>query len=384
MEMSNLEKLLLKINEVKTLTEEQTNEALKTAVLQNETKRFIEESKKLIKEDSLGDDENDYDEEVVSDPTLDVADSGKSPSDMDSSSLDGDTGDVDIDMPSDDTDAPDLGVDTPTKMGNMDEPTEMDDDVLDLSNASIEEVMEALENLPNNTVIEIKKNPPSFDFSTSNDMSMDEPLTESEDDYEEEEEEEDEDEENDEKKLEEEINEWLQEELQESVNQKLINEYKVIVEQYEKKLSKIQSKHRAEITKLQESRATQAKELSLLKEEHKKYENALQQSSNILEEQALQNTKLLHITKLFTEQVVSRDEKVQIAKQFDKVKTINESVVLYNALSTNLPKNNTNVLSEEMKQIKDDIKGKKEIIKEQKTFNDPYLKRFDDLVNHKI
>lgn len=374
MEMSNLEKLLLKINEVKTLTEEQTNEALKTAVLQDETKRFIEESKKLIKEDSFGDDENDYDEEVVSDPTLDIADSGELPSDMDSPSLDGDTGDVDIDMPSDDMGAPDLGVDTSTEMGDMDEPTEMEDDVLDLSNASIEEVMKALENLPDDTVIEIKKNPPSFDVSTDNDATIEESLTESED----------EDCDDDDKKLEEEINEWLQEELQESVNEKLINEYKVIVEQYEKKLSKIQSKHKAEITQLQESHAAQAKELGLLKEEHKKYEDALQQSSNILEEQALQNTKLLHITKLFTEQAVSRDEKVQIAKQFDEVKTINESVVLYNALSTNLPKNNTNVLSEEMKQIKDDIKGKKEIIKEEKTFNDPYLKRFDDLVNHKI
>lgn len=361
--MGNLEELLLKMNEVKTLTEAQNDEALRT-VLQTEVKSFVQESltKKdvaLITEDNL----DDYDEEVVGSP-LDV----DGVNDMgDSGSVEDTGGDVDdtvvnTDMSTD--------LDTPS----MDATDTTDDDVLDLTNATTEEVLAALQHLPDDTVIEIRKNAPSFSVTTSGGSEdVQESATNDGDN-------------DSDDNLDEEIEKWVDESLQESANAKLVEEYKIMLEQYEGKMQKMQTDHANEIKSINEQLNNKSKEVETLTEQHNKYNDALNQSQTLLESLAVHNTNLLHITKLFTEQTVSKEEKTKIAKQFDSVKTINESKILYEALSQTLPKkqssNDFSSLKEEMAEKQTIVKT--EIIKEEKTFNDPNFVRFQKLIEHKI
>lgn len=353
---NKLEQLLLNIESVQKLTEEQTKETLKT-VLADETKKFIQES--LLKEDDFDSEEtvdsmgDDYSEEVVG------ADSNELPTDVDAGDM-SDTTDI--------VSEPDMG--DVGDMGDSDDMTTVsDDEVLDLTNASAEEVMAAIQNLPDDTVIEIRKNPATFDVSTDTDgLEESYDITESEDC--------EDCDDNDDNKL----DEWIEESLQENVKKDVSKQYQKIISDYENKLQK-----------LQEQLNVKNKEIQKLQEQEAKYENVLVESQNALEKLAIYNTNLMHVSKLLTEQTISKEEKTNILKQFDEVKTINESKILYNALASTLSKAKSSVITEEVQKIKGEIKdqrvqkvAEKQIIKEEKTYKNPLLARFDTLIGHKI
>lgn len=460
--MNNLEELLLKITEVQSLTEAQSNETLKT-VLQTEVKSFVKESlsnkkgKKLIKEED--ENEPDYKEEIVG----------------------GDEDDMDIDATSDmdsedDEMIPDLDVSPVSDDVDYDE----DENVLDLTSASLEEVLAKLKDLPDDTVIEIVKNPATFNVKPSNNLNEEEcdededNLTEggysSWNDYDGDDRDDDDtdsrrenmqkrfgDEDvdsNDEIYLEDkgfdifeengffgiqdmsgevivepnytfisdmmsghngivtakdkngnktkidiyshmdnsdndsenELDEWIAEALQENVKTKLLKEYELIIEQYENKLKTLNKKHSREMNQMNEQLTAKQGESKSLKEQQLKYNSALKKSNQLLEQLAVHNTNLLHITKLFTEQTVSREEKIQIATQFDGVKTVNESKILFEALNQTLPKKSLSQ-KKNVQQLKEEMvsnTAKKEILKEEKTFKDPDFERFNKLVGYKI
>lgn len=459
--MANLEELLLKITDVKTLTESQSNETLRT-VLEPEVRSFVKESLEKKEYVMKEDDNADYEEEVV------------------------DSGDG-MDVSMEPEAAPEMGDDMSPKMGDdmdseelpadLSPSTAEDEEVLDLTDASLEEVMEKLKNLPDDTVIEIVKNPPTYGVSSSSGLNEEEEICEGCDDemYEgygrkhmEEEMGEkvefdvpewalpalingdfsglDDDEEqklekfishvsdfygnvnfymDDEEKASkgfkhkndidnlgskvfevfvfannsylnnnqdstdaDEIDEWIEEALQESANDRKVNEYKAIVEQYENKLRKMQERHLSEVKAMNEQLTLQRRKVKQLSEERQKYNKALTESHQLLDQLAVHNTNLLHITKLFTEQTVNRNEKIEIAKQFDNVKTVNESKILFEALSKTLPKKSSTAenavqLKEQMTTVKA-TNDNRVNLKEEKTFNDPALERFNELIKYKI
>lgn len=369
--MSKLETLLLKINEVKTLTEQQTDEALSTA-LQTKVQNFVEESLSSKKDNSLvKEDASDYEEEVVGDVSPETSlsnDDSIVPTDVDGT--EGSSDDVDS-LNGDGMDASTMAPDTTDDASGELGATADDDEVLDLRHASLEEVMEKLSQLPDGTVIEIVKNKPTYDVKASEDLTVGGDGTET---VTEDKEECDDDE----------INEWIETALKESANQSVVDEYKTLLEQYEQKLANMEKAHAKELKTLTESLNESKREVKTLKEEQSKYNDALNQSSELLEQLAVHNTNLLHITKLFTEQTVNKNEKVEIARQFDSVKTINESKILFEALSKTLPKKESANDVQELKEEMMSQNNKKEIIKEEKTFNDPDFIRFDQLVGYKI
>lgn len=362
--MTNLEKLLLKINDVKSLTEQQQQETLRVT-LQDETKNFIKESleqkdKTVVNEDI----DDDYTEEVV----------GGSPdtsADLELGAGDDGLGDDAVDMPSgDDAVSTDGSMDASTELSTSDATGADEEQILDLSNATVEEVLAQLENLPDDTVIEIKKNAPTFDV-TANSSS----ITESDDN--------DEDDKCDEC-LDEEIDQWIEESLKEEAGSALVEEYKVMLAEYESKLKKLQTESTAKIDSLTKQLQKATKDVQSLTEQQSEYNKALTQATEFLDEMTIRNTNLLHITKLFTEQTVSKQDKINIARQFDNVKTINESTILYNALSDTLPKVQKSAQAD-IQTIKEEIQGiKKDVLKEEKTYNDPDFERFEKLIAHKI
>jgi hypothetical protein len=375
--MKNIEELLLKVSEVKTLTESQTNETLKT-VLQTEVKSFVKES--LDKNDMIEDsDDNmplDYEEEVVNNEFGD-----DELSDL-LTKLDEEDGDDEMSDDSEET------------------ADDNEDKVIDLRGKSKEEIMDFLSSLPDDEVIEFqieksedKDGEEVFDLKSLDDddeleLDIDDQDVEDDMDMDDEDMEieiEDEDEDEDMEDEEAKLDEWIKEALQESKLEARVNEYKVIVEQYEQKLNRMQKAYNEKIKVLKEEVSTKVAENLRLKNQKAKYDQALTESKNMLDQLAVHNTNLLHITKLFTEQTVSRDEKVQIAEQFDSVKTINESKILFEALSKTLPKKSISGKNE-LKDLKDSINesSKKDIIKEEKTFNDPDFDKFNKLVNYKI
>jgi hypothetical protein len=131
--MKNIEELLLKVSEVKTLTESQTNETLKT-VLQTEVKSFVKES--LDKNDMIEDsDDNmplDYEEEVVNNEFGD-----EELSDL-LTKLDEEDGDDEMSDDSEET------------------ADDTEDKVIDLRGKSKEEIMDFLSSLPDDEVIEFQ------------------------------------------------------------------------------------------------------------------------------------------------------------------------------------------------------------------------------------
>lgn len=379
--MANLEELLLKITDVKTLTESQSNETLRT-VLEPEVRSFVKESLEKKEYVMKEDDNADYEEEVVdSGDGIDVSMEPEAAPEM---------GDGMSPEMGDDMDSEELPAD-------LSPSTAEDEEVLDLTDASLEEVMEKLKNLPDDTVIEIVKNPPTYDVSSSSGLNEEEEICEGCDDemyegyghdnmeegygrnhMEEQMDDTDADE----------IDEWIEEALQESANDRKVNEYKAIVEQYENKLRKMQERHLSEVKAMNEQLTLQRRKVKQLSEERQKYNKALTESHQLLDQLAVHNTNLLHITKLFTEQTVNRNEKIEIAKQFDNVKTVNESKILFEALSKTLPKKSSTAenavqLKEQMTTVKA-TNDNRVNLKEEKTFNDPALERFNELIKYKI
>ncbi len=157
-----------------------------------------------------------------------------------------------------------------------------------------------------------------------------------------------------------------------------------MLKQYENKLNKLQTESSSKIKSLEKQLQTANSQVKTLTEQKSEYDAALNKATDFLDEMTVRNANLLHITKLFTEQTVSKQDKISIAKQFDSVKTINESTILYNALTETLPKVQKTVV-ENVQTLKEEIQGvKRDVLKEEKTYNDPDFERFQKLIAHKI
>lgn len=338
-----IEDLLLNINKVNQITEANAYETLKEVL--------SEQVRPLVQDHLLTEDEADLTNDLPYDEVTDDS-STELPIEPDAQELP-------MELPVEDAPTEDMLGSNGDELSGDDLALSDDTDteVLDLSDATFDEVMAALKDLPDDTEIVIKKNQPTFDVDVNAGSSEEGSMFDESEIFEEENTDTDAD------------------DLYESI----IFEQKNIIQEYEQKLNKLQSQLQAE-----------QKNVLELKEKQLKYDTVLLESHKSLENLLVYNTNLTNITKLFTEQTVTKNEKVQIIEQFQKAVTVNESKLLYETFVNNLKKTPIN---EDVEKIKKQIetnkisvqdKPDKVVIKEQKTYSDPALSMFDRVTKHKI
>lgn len=364
--MSNiLEDLLLETKRAKQLAEEQTKTLLEK-VMGDNVQEIIKESVKT--KDSTKSTVLTVNEEIGDDTII-----GDTPDGMGDAPDMGD--DTAMDIPSDidggDTTEVDLtgGIDT---------------DDIDLSEMSMDDMLDKLKELLDNgeiddeTEIIIKQNPKTFDVNVNGDASdtlMASPadisadvdgdvssiVTDDDTDVDVdlsggEEEDDDLD-----KAFESyEFNAKIDE------SEKITNLQK-IVENYEKDLKQFKSTNK----QLVAENNTLTKNCDTLTESLEQYKQVMVETKKVVSDLVLNNTNLLHITSLFTEGVYTAKDKITVVESFEKVKTIGESKVLFEALKMkSLPKEqkHANVIETKVV-VKETVE--QDLIKEEKTYSDP-------------
>ena len=244
----------------------------------------------------------------------------------------------------------------------MDDTTDFEDEeeVLDMTNASLEEVMDFIENSEDEVVVKIVKKP-TYSVSVEN-MDDDTEIEVNED------------------MLAEVISQELEEvEQMNEMNLSPVGPTKMKDEsgkEYEVKAMSENRKLKNQLAQLKEEnrnlKLNETKSVAALK-------TMMEQSKKL----ALVNSNLAYVSRLFTEHVTTKQEKVEILKAFDSAKTINESQkrfkVLNESLSTRTQKKKINV------NIKESVDfNQQKVIKEEKAFvEDPAQANILRLMNYK-
>lgn len=336
------------------------------------------------------------------------------------------------DEPSDEIDGDDKATDMPTDMptddmgGDMgdtsDEPTDMptddmdgDDETLDLTNSSDEEVIKVYKSLKPEDGVIVKKSGDDIKMKTGDDdylirlndeddetmsdfnpndeidedMDYDSPdgietpnfedesdEDEDEFDFEEDDEYSETDDDNDEEEMyeielgddEESDNESKEVEVDESARTKGFGYHGGLEA---KKIFKAGNK-REEINE----------EISKLKKQNSEYRKALILFKDKLNEVAVFNANLAYSSRLFTEHTTTKQEKINILKRFDGIENLNESKKLYNTIKTELTSKKPVVESVVNKITSTPTtSSSKEILTESKAYENPAFKRIKELMN---
>jgi hypothetical protein len=118
-----------------------------------------------------------------------------------------------------------------------------------------------------------------------------------------------------------------------------------------------------------------------LKKQNAEYKKALVLFKDKLNEVAVFNANLAYATRLFTEHTTTKNEKVNILKRFDNVNTLKESKSLYSVIKSEL---------ETKKPVTESIANKiintktsssqKEVLAESKAYINPQFSRIKDLI----
>jgi hypothetical protein len=253
----------------------------------------------------------------------------------------------------------------------MDDTTDFEDEeeVLDMTNASLEEVMDFIENSEDEVVVKIVKKP-TYSVSVEN-MSDDTEI------------------EVDEDMLAEVISQQIEEEMIDVIDPAKEGS-KIPDLMKAKKEFGIKNSETGQITMVKEENRKLKNQLAQLKEENRnlklnetKSVAALKTMMEQSKKLALVNSNLAYVSRLFTEHVTTKQEKVEILKAFDSAKTINESQkrfkVLNESLSTRTQKKKINV------NIKESVDfNQQKVIKEEKAFvEDPAQASILRLMNYK-
>ena len=123
------------------------------------------------------------------------------------------------------------------------------------------------------------------------------------------------------------------------------------------------------------------KEYKELKSKNGEYKEALKLFKSKINEVALFNQNLAHVTKLFTEHSTTKQEKINILRRFDSVETLKESKTLYKTLKEDFDGKETVVKeSVESKVQKSPSKGSATNLIESKTYENPQFLRMRDLM----
>jgi hypothetical protein len=122
-------------------------------------------------------------------------------------------------------------------------------------------------------------------------------------------------------------------------------------------------------------------EVEKLKQQNSEYKKALVLFKDKLNEVAVFNANLAYATRLFTEHSTTKQEKLNILKRFDSVSTMNESKGLYNTIKTELvtKKPVTESVVEKISNTPS-TSASQEVLAESKAYENPQFKRMKDLM----
>ena len=122
-------------------------------------------------------------------------------------------------------------------------------------------------------------------------------------------------------------------------------------------------------------------EVENLKKQNSEYKKALILFKEKLNEVAVFNANLAYATRLFTEHSTTKQEKMNILKRFDSVSTLNESKGLYNTIKTELGVKTT-VTESVVEKISNTPSSSTstEVLAEAKAYENPQFRRMKDLM----
>lgn len=149
---------------------------------------------------------------------------------------------------------------------------------------------------------------------------------------------------------------------------------------YRRKLSEVMLENKKYKSELRKVKGL----VTEFKKSEKDYKSAIGNLKSQLQEVALFTSNLTYAIKLMTENSTTKDEKLDILKKFDSVKTLNESRQVYNNLETLFKSNNnkSNKTIEERVVPKPKASGATKI-NESTVYKNPQLDRMLDII-HKL
>jgi hypothetical protein len=121
------------------------------------------------------------------------------------------------------------------------------------------------------------------------------------------------------------------------------------------------------------------KEYKILKGRNTEYKEALKVFKTKINEVALFNQNLAHVTKLFTEHSTTKKEKMKILGRFDNVETVKESKTLYKSIEGELS-SKTPINESIDKKVNKTIDSSKSNLNESSAYVDPSVSKIKDLM----
>jgi hypothetical protein len=379
-EKSILEQALLQVNTLEEAVKQNAKGILSSVMKKelNELLKESEEEEEAVETADPEEEEEDMSEQPESDDE-EVEDEDEMSSINDEPSKDIDGEDESPEM--DDEEEPEMEDEFPG-MGDMDMPAD-DDDMLDMTGASDEEVLKVFKAMSDEDGIVVKKDGNNIELSDGSDEYIIK-LDESEDAYDEEVSEEYEEEEMAEEDetvyeidLGDDDEESHEEEMGEAARTKWNTHGGVRSGLKSKKLFAAGAKNESK-----NSSSAINEEVENLRKQNGEYKKALVLFKEKLNEVAVFNANLAHATRLFTEHSTTKSEKLEILKRFDTVSTINESKNLFTSIRKEL---------DTKKPVNESIAGKisstpstsssQEMLSESKAYESPQFRRMRDLMS---
>jgi len=384
-EKSILEQALLQVQ-----TLEEAVKANAKGILASTMKQELNDLLKESIEEEDKEDENlpDSDEETTDDLPVatgdeDSLDNDESDDSDDDTSNDEPAKDIDS-LDSDETD-----FDTMDDMGdfggNFSDDDNEGDDVVDMSNASDDEVLKVFKAMKSEDGIIVKKDGDDIEFSDGEDeyiIKLDDEMGD----------------EMDEEMYEEMGHEMSDEEISEDISED--NNEEIV---YEIELDGDDSDDNAKEEEMEESARTIGngyhagiksktkymagnkrdeinEEVSKLRKQNGEYKKALVLFKDKLNEVAVFNANLAYATRLFTESSTTRQEKLNILKRFDTISTLKESKNLYSTIKSELETKKPISESVVEKITSAPSTSSTQVLSESKAYENPQFKRMKDLM----
>lgn len=382
-EKSILEQALLQVNTLEEAVK-QNAKGILSSVMKQELNELLKESEKeeeVATEEDVMEPTEEESEDMSEQPDSDDEDEAENADDEEIPSIN--------DEPSKDIDDESPEMDDMPSMGDM---PAADDDMLDMTNASDEEVLKVFKAMSDEDGIVVKKDGNNIELKDEDDEYIIK-LDESEEDQEEMEVSED----------------WNEEESMEDVAEGEGEEtvYEITLDDEEDSEEEVSEDDSMEIEATEAARtkwnthgdkneANRAglkskkvfaagamnEEVDNLKKQNAEYKKALVLFKEKLNEVAVFNANLAYATRLFTEHSTTKQEKLNILKRFDSISTINESKNLYNSIKTELDtkKPVTESVVEKIANTPSSSSSQ-EMLAESKAYENPQFRRMKDLMS---
>ncbi len=382
-EKSILEQALLQVNTLEEAVKQNAKGILSSVMKQelNELLKESEEEEEVATEEDVMEPTEEESEDMSEQPDSDNEDETEDADDEEIPSIN--------DEPSKDIDDESPEMDDMPSMGDM--PAE-DDDMLDMTNASDEEVLKVFKAMSDEDGIVVKKDGNNIELKDEDDEYIIK-LDESEEEEEEMEVSED----------------WNEEESMDDVAEGEEEEtvYEIELDDEEDSEEEVSEDDSMEVEATEAARtkwnihgdkneANRAglkskkvfaagainEEVDNLKKQNAEYKKALVLFKEKLNEVAVFNANLAYATRLFTEHSTTKQEKLNILKRFDSISTINESKNLYNSIKAELDtkKPVTESVVEKIANTPSSSSSQ-EMLAESKAYENPQFRRMKDLMS---